>query len=416
MAWAVLLAQGGQQSKLGVHINSITEGERMIAYVAAAKPRAVILLQHDRRFIAQLRAVSPDTEIIGRYHVENDDQDDWMARGPESAARQLFQDHISHRDPHLYDYWVGLNETAKDSDHSWRMIGRFDGQAVREAHALGTKYLAGSHGVGHPAGSLEDIRRRMNFPEVRAAWAIADGIAAHEYLAPRMLDPRGLDPNDPGTGWWTLRWRKWYHMLPPECQKQLFITETGIDSGARGDWDPGALGGWRSFVTAEQYVGEDLAGYDLELMKDPFVRCAMIFCWGTLDPTWDSFCMNGRAIDLMQAYQVKMLNPTPDPDPAFKYHSHILLAPQVLTDQGWDAIRRYVDTFRITISRSEHDAVSMMGGLSHSVTTLLPTGARVAFLEHEQRKNPFIIDVLGGDWTNVKTVLDLRAADGVRIP
>lgn len=416
MAWAVLRAQAGQQSKLAVHINSITEGERMIAYVAAAKPRAVILLQHDPVFIAQLRAVSPNTKIIGRYHVDNDDQSRWLARSPESAARQLFEDHISHREPRKYDFWVGLNETARNSDESWRVIGRFDGEATRQAHAMGLKYLAGSFGVGHPSGTLEEIRRRVNLPEVRAGWADADGIACHEYLAPRMFDPRGMDPDEPNTGWWDLRYRKWYPMLPPECQKPLYITECGIDSGAHGEWDPGGEGGWRSFVTAEQYVGEDLPWYDSEIMKDPYVQAALIFCWGTLDPTWDSFCMNGRAIDLFQEYQVRMLRPTDEPDPAFQYHSHIVLVPQVLLATGWNAIRKYVDTWRVTVSRSEHDAVSMRGGLSHSVTAVLPTGARVAFLETEQGRSPFILDVIGGDWTTVRTELNQRAANGIRIP
>jgi hypothetical protein len=416
MAWAVFMAQAGQQSKLGIHINHITEGERMIEFVAIAKPRAIIILHHDPNFIARIREVSPNTKIIFRYFVEDSEMDYQMARGAEKAAEWYIQDHIMRKEPNKYDFVVGFNERARNSDDSWRFIGRFDSRAADLCHGYGFPYMGGSHGVGHPAGTLEEMERRILLPEVREGWSKVDAIAAHCYCAPTVLDPRNwVEGSDPTKrqGWFVFRFRIWYPWLPPECQKPLYLTEFGIDSGAA-HWDPGAQGGWRSFCSPESYI-EQCAEWDVEARKDDELEAALIYCWGTLDPTWDSFCLSGRAAELLQDYLVRNLGPTVEPP--LKYHSHILLIPQEVPEAGWDATQRYVDTFRTTLSRSAHDAVSMRGGLSHTVSVALPTGALMEFLHQEQQRESFILDVVEGtEWSAVKAVLDGRAQSGVKVP
>lgn len=144
------------------------------------------------------------------------------------------------------------------------------------------------------------------------ALRLADYIGVHEYCAPRMDDPRGLDTHNPTEGWFVLRYRKWYPMLPPDCQKLLLITECGIDSGAV-HWDPGGHGGWRSFTDAEGFL-EQLSWYDQILQRDSYVAGATVFCWGTLDPAWDSYDISGRMVGLLASHILQQ-RPEPPPQP-----------------------------------------------------------------------------------------------------
>jgi hypothetical protein len=144
---------------------------------------------------------------------------------------------------------------------------------------------------------------------------LADYIGVHEYCAPSMDDPRGLDGGDPSTGWFTLRYRKWYPTLPADCQKPLLITECGIDSGAV-HWDPGGQGGWRSFTDVQGYLAQ-LAWYDGFLQGDAYVAGATIFCWGNLDPNWDSFDIGGDLVPPLATYLVEQAGtPPPEPPPS----------------------------------------------------------------------------------------------------
>lgn len=394
-----------QGSLLGLHINFLTEPDRMHRFIAESKPRAVLSIHHDSDFFEQARADSPETLFVGRYFV-----DDQRFRGdPEGAAEWLVNRILGRSDPWLFDAWIGFNEVAIDDENRWREMGRFDRRAAELLHEQGLKYVAGSFGVGHPS-RLEFVQ----LPEIVDAWSIADFVACHEYCSPRMDDPRGMDPLQPGSGWFTHRHRKWYSLLPPEAQKPLVITETGIDSGAA-HWPVSAQGGWRSFCSADDYFGQ-LLWYESELKKDPYVLAALPFCYGTLDPTWDSFDIKGRVVDLLESHLKKSwLKPSPTPDfPA--YHSHVLLLPQEVPEEGWQAFRRYADAFHITLTRSPHDAVLIHGGLSHTVSIVRPTEGTISFLEQERARKHFVLDVIQGEWWQVANELDRRANAGIRVP
>ena len=398
-----------QQSKIGFHFNFITEQEVMRDCIAVGHPRSVLSLHPDPVFFHRVHSDSPETLRIGRYYVEEDRQSD-LLRDPEHAAEWLVEDHIMHReDPHAFDVWVGFNEMARNDEKRWRHMGRFDAAMADRLHAHGLKYAASSHGVGHPT-----VLDFVLLPEVREGWSKADYIAGHEYCSPTMNDPRGMDPYQPGTGWFTLRYRKWYPLLPPECQKPLLITECGIDSGAA-HWDPGGQGGWRNFTSPEGYL-EQLLWWDGELQKDSYVHSCNIFCWGTLDPTWDSYDIKGRMADLLEQHLRR--NWKPGVEPEFpKYQSHVVLLPPIVPYLGWDAIRLYADTFRVTMSRSEHDSVLFHGGISHTITAINASEARRQFLLREQRKRGFTLDYIGfgpSDWDMVKKTLDDRAKRGAR--
>ena len=280
-------------SKLGLHINFATEPEEMLAFVEKAKPAIVkVLNQGDVEFARRARELSPQTLVMGRKYVEEQPLDDPEGRAEQMAFRILGS---STAREHAVTVWEGYNEINTNDWPNITDLARFDLRLARVLHEEGLEYVAGSFGVGHPT----DVRF-TRFAEVREAFAEADYIGVHEYFAPRLDDERNFDED--GHGWWLLRYRLWYPDLPPECQKPLLITECGIDSGAP-HFDPGAQGGWRSFATAEDYVAQ-LAWYDGKLREDEYVKGAAIFCWGTLDPTWDSYDLKGEAAERLKEYIV----------------------------------------------------------------------------------------------------------------
>jgi len=292
-------------SKLGIHVNFATQPEEMLSFLQEAKPAIVkVLNQGDVEFARRIRELSPKTLIVGRKYVEKQPLDDPEARAEGMARRMLDSSTARER---VVTVWEGYNEINTNNWPNIIKLARFDLRLARVLHEEGLKYVAGSYGVGHPT-DIGFIR----FAEVQAAFAEADYIGVHEYYAPRLNDERNFDEH--GNGWWLLRYRNWYPDLPLECQKPLLITECGIDSGAP-HHDPGAQGGWRSFTDAGDYV-EQLAWYDRKLREDDYVKGAAIFCWGTLDPTWDSYDLTGEAAERLKDYIISQQEPQAPPAPA----------------------------------------------------------------------------------------------------
>jgi len=291
-------------SKLGVHINFITEADAMRDFILQARPVVVKTLHHDALFWqeikAELGATGQSPLLIGRRFVESQ-----PLSNPTGEAETMARGILDMSTAHICDAWEGYNEAPRSK---LEPRCRFDRRLAELLHEEGLKYVAGSWSVGVP--DIPDWQE----PEMLDALRVADYIGVHEYCAPRMDDPRGLDTStDPLSGWFTLRYRKWYPTLPPDCQKPVLITECGIDSGAC-HWDPGAQGGWRSFTDAQGYL-EQLVWYDQILQQDECVAGATIFCWGTLDPTWDTFDLRGEMVELLANYLKEQVGPPPPPPP-----------------------------------------------------------------------------------------------------
>jgi hypothetical protein len=290
-------------SKLGVHINFITEADAMRDFILNARPAVVKTLHHDAVYWQEIKAEYPELLLIGRRYVESQPLND-----PVEEAEDLAGGILDMSTAHICDAWEGYNETSLGK---LGRLCRFDRRLAELLHQEELMYVAGSWSVGVP--DIPDWQT----PEMWDALRVADYIGVHEYCAPRMDDPRGLDTDDSTEGWFVLRYRKWYPTLPLDCQKPLLITECGIDSGAV-HWDPGAQGGWRSFTDAEGYM-EQLAWYDRILRQDNYVRGATIFCWGTLDPAWDSHDLSGTMADLLASYVIAQRSepmPLPAPPPS----------------------------------------------------------------------------------------------------
>jgi len=281
-------------SKLGFHVNFITNNSAMYTLFSYCQPKVIKSLRHDSVFWSDVKSVCPNTKLVGRYYVDKQPLD-----SPDANAAKFANYILNSPCAHIYDVWEGYNEISRD-----KLTERckFDMVLAGLLHKEGIKYCCGSWSVGVP--DIEDWLRSC----MRDALEASDAVSCHEYCAPTMNDPRGLIAG--GTmGWFTLRYRQWYPGLPPECQKPLIISECGVDSGAP-HWPVSGQGGWRSFMAAPSYL-EQLKWYDSWLMRDSYVVGGCIFCYGTLDPRWDSYDVTGEMATLLAEYIYTEPAPTP---------------------------------------------------------------------------------------------------------
>lgn len=281
-------------SKLGPHLSFVRESDAMMDFLLTARPAVCKCLNPDATFWAEVKAQAPEIFLFGRKYFNPQPWDD-----PGRVAGAIRDMSAAH----IMDAWEGLNEPSRQN---LGMACNLDYHVAQILHREGIKYVAGSWSVGVP--DIEDWTKSIMLEALR----VADYIGVHEYSASTMNFPLGMCPD--GTGWFTLRFLKWYPTLPDDCRKPLLITECGIDSGAV-HWNPGAQGGWRSFCDAPTYM-QQLAWYDSVLQQHPYVKGATIYQWGSLDPTWDSHDWTPELQVLLRNYIVAQRDaPGPPPPP-----------------------------------------------------------------------------------------------------
>jgi len=265
------------RSKLGLHINFITEADAMRRWILRVRPAVVKTLHHDIAFWEPIKAEYPELFLIGRIEYEHQPLAD-----PIAEARRVSRDILEQPTLRVCDAWEGYNEIARDQ---LEQCCTFDIALAGLLHQQQARYICGSWSVGVP--DVEDWQRPIMLDAIRAS----DFIGVHAYSAPRLSDPDRIK-------WYLLRHRLWYPHLPPDCQKPLLLTEFGID---RGVIDVGVRDGWRRYTDADGYV-EQLKWADARLQEDEYVMGATIFCWGTLDPDWKGYDISGRAVSLLGDY------------------------------------------------------------------------------------------------------------------
>ena len=285
-------------SKLGFHVNAITDPDKMYTVFTSCKPAVIKTLDHNADFWQRVKLACPYTLLLGRLYVEQQ-----PLEHPKQEAMNLANRINCLEVSRIYDAWEGYNETPREQREA-RYV--FDTAMARELHKYGLKYCCGSWSVGVP--DISDWWEQGMLDSLRAS----DYVSVHEYCAPTMNDPRGFSDHG-STGWFTLRYRQWYPKLPLDCQKLLIISECGIDSGAA-HWPVSFKGGWRSFAYPEEYLVE-LKWYDSWLMQDDYVAGACIYTWGTRDPQWDSWDIKGGMVDLLAEYIATHVVPPPSPMP-----------------------------------------------------------------------------------------------------
>jgi hypothetical protein len=268
---------------LGAHVNASVHGVPDL--VADWKPPLVVVLDHSDAWHG-VKAASPKTVFVGRNYsaVEPD------FNNPNLDPIQAARDHCSQILPWAekmgttYGYWQGVNEPILSSAEAMRRYAGFDAERARIMKGHGFRVVVGSFSVGHPT---KMAHWKHYLPALEAASQFKGALALHEYAWPT------LDRESP---WYLLRHRKVYdgeaeHQwqgLPRHLKTlPLFITECGLDGLIEHGHPPR---GFRALHgdNPENYLRE-LAWFNAQLKKDPYVRGAAIYCCGGAGPTWQSY-------------------------------------------------------------------------------------------------------------------------------
>lgn len=267
---------------LGAHVNSTMS--ELPETIAEWKPSLMVVLDHSDVWHS-VKAASPNTLFVGRVYQEfepnfNRPDLDPVATAADHFARVM---HWAQRMGATYDYWQGVNEPVIQSPAAMQRYADFEAERARLMDSEGFRVVVGSFAVGNP-----DLPLWQDFlPALEAARQYGGALALHEYAWPT------LDREAP---WYLLRHRKVYggepeHNwagLPSQLQTlPLLITECGLDGMIERADGPR---GWKAHYgeNREQYL-EQLAWYDAELQKDPYVSGAAIYCCGALDWHWSSY-------------------------------------------------------------------------------------------------------------------------------
>ena len=274
----------------GLHINDWTDG--LVEYIGETKPGWVKVLEQNRGNVERAMVLSPGTNWIGRMHRSIDAQKDYIKR-QENGAERFFRDLTSQSLWPIVDTWEGINEPGP---HPTVEYYRFEMRWVVLMRDAGKKPLTQGCSVGTWSGSesdpMHDDKSSWVHEVARAAKATGGGVHRHEYSAPHMRSEFVWNPaiTERAGGFFTLRYRRAYAVMPEDARAPLYITECGIDSGISPPWNIPVQGGWRSFTTAEDYV-EQLKWYIGCCKEDGYVRAVIPFCTFARDSTWYTYSM-----------------------------------------------------------------------------------------------------------------------------
>lgn len=297
-------------SKLGIHINAWKSANEIVAFIQRARPRVIKVLDFNRELIKRCRDAAPGALFIGRVYVSKQPFED----DPEGYARQFCDDQLlpkADQFKDLIDCWESYNEIGHNKENIDK-YARFEAERTRILAQRGYKSVVGNFATGTPE---LDARWEKFFPALQAAKAAGGFLGLHEYSAPFMQWMTGANQMNPNEnegdeGWTTLRYRKLYRrILSPELRLPLIITEAGIDGGVRPRPGPAGGGGWRDFEDWNKannrgdYLAQ-LQWFDNEMAKDDYVIGATIYCYGTADPTWQSFDIQGPMADRLAGYLI----------------------------------------------------------------------------------------------------------------
>jgi hypothetical protein len=253
-------------SKLSIHTGF--GGPLSMAFVQRAKPKVLKILDSFSG-AAEVKRLSPDTEIIGRAYLASQPMDG----DPVERAREWWDRmrNLVVQNPDV-DYWEGYNEPVIQTVELMDWYARFEAERVRLLASVGRKACIGSFSVGNPDLPLWPAF----FPAIDAALAHGGILGLHEYGTPMQ---QYFDATA-GEGWLCGRYRKVYrqYLLATGRPIRLAITECGVDVV------PPV--GWKNHFTEEEYL-DQLKWYDRVLREDDYVIGATIFALEI--PGWWSF-------------------------------------------------------------------------------------------------------------------------------
>lgn len=302
----------GPPTKLGLFV--AWYHPQIMDLIATGNVTVLKTLEFDPAFLADVKARSPQTLIVGRVTLGQVD----LGRGDVSAqARRAVEAvlplALDERRLGLVDAWEGFNEPVPGDEGQMRVLAELEVERVRLLAENGLRAVVGNFGAGQPPLEWWPAFR----PALEAARNQGGYLGLHEYSAPTIWFNTSREPLDfrvepADEGWLTLRYRKVYrqYLEPWGLRLPLLITECGVD-GLVTD-RPGPPGkGWKDFAGywAELGMGQDAAGnyveqlawYDRALQQDDYLLGAAVFAM-TAFQEWASYQLQGEAAGILQQY------------------------------------------------------------------------------------------------------------------
>lgn len=326
-------------SKLSLHISDWLDPDIAFDFIGDTRPPVAkvfgnVALNDTKIAVAKQR--SPATTFVGRVYfpeqgIERDERapvDTVFNYDPIADARNAFQQmrEIMEKLRGLVDVWEGYNEIPIDTPapltdrerQKARNFNAFTIEMARLMHEIGMKYAAYSFSTGNPVHvELWDL--------------LVDGLRASDYLALHEY----IAPNEAFTEFNTTmcnRYREAYARVPADARKPILITECGVDYNGEH--------GFKDRVSLPQYMSM-MAEYDRQLMRDPLVIGATIFCYGVDDKRWISYDIGGNMTRVLREHI--LANPTPPLEVA----PPIVTTP-IVTPTREPALLRLVEVFGLT--------------------------------------------------------------------
>lgn len=253
-------------SKLSVHISSGNRSgftDWLDKCVEGGSPIGIIYSVNEN-ISGDLMARSPTTKWVYRYQTEefnrlpdnffNGDPvksaTEWLTKTKDSQRRTLLQNWALNK----ADWHDPLNEPVPDNEAKAKWFNTWMLTALEMAHQNGFKLAIGSFTTGAPELSV----LQFMVPCLKRGQELGAILSLHAYW--ELNDPSQEKDN-------ALRYRDIYATLPPEARLDIVISEASSGNG----YDTGKTG---------QTWVDDMAKYDTELMKDPYVLGACGFQLG----------------------------------------------------------------------------------------------------------------------------------------
>lgn len=234
----------------------------------------------------------PGKQIIGRVYMPDSDSNALVAQGAAGAETWFrFCQPTFARAPYIR-IWEGPNEPQPVADLAFcRHLSEFTIHLAELMHSAGLQLVGGNLSEGNPGG--DEAQRRACFQEIARGLTHCDYWSQHCYW---VLDyPH---PEAGMTDWHAFRYRMNMRYaaeagirLPP-----LLITECGVDGGVVAR----PKKGWRTFCRDRAHYMAQLAMFDAELAKDPYVLTATVFTAGPMG--WEDFEVDREMNDMINAH------------------------------------------------------------------------------------------------------------------
>jgi hypothetical protein len=301
--------------KYGFHANRT--GFDILDAFKRIKPGVVKVLDPNIDFLTRLRTTHPEVFIIGRIVVPLHEQERF-ALNPVGEGR-AFADRLLRMEASnttvqgrpLLDAWESYNEIFPESAPA-ELMRKYDDFQV----AFGQKIKTAGFepiGMNFATGNMLGNHFLTYFPGTLETYTY---LGFHEYDWPTMwrLHEENIREKNEGGMWLTLRYRRVMADVRRVYGRKhtAIITECGMTQGVVGRDDVGWLA---EPVVSEDSYWQSLMWYNGEIMKDDYVKAALLFVVGGVVP-WHSFEHLGGIIDRLEEFQrsaPEPISPTPEP-------------------------------------------------------------------------------------------------------